>query len=132
MDHLPEGRGKRVEPRERGRRGEAAAADYLEERGWRILARNERVGRRELDLVVFRDGILAFVEVKSRGGLGFGTPLEAITRKKRQEISRAAAGWLRERRIPACTLIRFDAVGVTWEADGRCVVFHMEDAWRLE
>jgi len=106
------------------------AADFLERRGWRILARNARVGRRELDLIAYRDGILAFVEVKSRSSAGFGTPLEAITPQKRLQVFRAASQWLREREIPGTIAIRFDAIGVTWTADGRSTVQHVEDAWR--
>ena len=117
---------------ERGRRGESVAAAYLEERGWRVLARNERVGRRELDLIVIRGGVLSFVEVKSRSGHAFGSPLEAVTEKKRREVTRAAADWLRGRRIPRGTLIRFDAVGVTWHGDGSYRIRHVEDAWRLD
>ena len=119
-----------VDARERGRRGERAAAEYLQERGWTVVARNERVGRRELDLIAFRDGILAFVEVKSRFGTGFGAPLEAITPKKRMEVGRAAAGWLLENELPAGTVVRFDAIGVTWKPGGGYTVRHVEDAWR--
>lgn len=119
-----------MDPKERGRKGELAAAAFLERRGWKILARNERVGRRELDLIAYRDGILAFVEVKSRGGAGFGSPLEALTWKKRLQVSRAAAQWLLEREFSEATVIRFDAMGVTWTADGRASVRHVEDAWR--
>jgi putative endonuclease len=119
-----------MDPKERGRRGEAVAAAFLRRRGWKILSRNERVGRRELDLVVYRDGVLAFVEVKSRGGVDFGTPLEALTWKKRQDVMRAASEWLLQRHLPSTTTIRFDAVGVTWTVGGECVVEHVEDAWR--
>ena len=116
--------------RERGTRGEDIAASYLEDRGWTILARNERVGRRELDLIALRKGVLAFVEVKSRRGHRFGGPLEAITPKKQAEVLRAAAGWLRARDVPSGAVIRFDAIGVTWERGGGYTVRHVEDAWR--
>jgi putative endonuclease len=64
-----------------GDRGEQLAAGYLAERGWVILHRNYRIGHREIDLVARRNEVVAFVEVKTRGGLGYGHPLEAITRK---------------------------------------------------
>ena len=58
-----------------GRRFEAAAARHLVRAGWRILERNVRFGRKEVDLVVERDRVVAFVEVKGRLGRGYGHPL---------------------------------------------------------
>ena len=49
-----------------GRRAERAAARYLMRRGWRVLARNVRTTRGELDLVATRRGTIAFCEVKAR------------------------------------------------------------------
>ena len=114
-----------------GRLGEDEAARFLEARGWTIEGRNIRSGRREVDLVVRKDGILAFVEVKSRRGRSYGHPLEAITPVKRREIARVARDWLRERPPPKGTVIRFDAVSVTWFGAGPPKVSHLPDAWRL-
>jgi putative endonuclease len=66
-----------------GDRGEALAARFLERAGWTILVRNFRMGHKEIDLVARRGEVVAFVEVKTRAGTGFGHPLEAITWKKR-------------------------------------------------
>ena len=49
--------------------------------------------RLERAIAMRRDEVVAFVEVKTRGGLGYGHPLEAITRKKRKEIQQVAAAW---------------------------------------
>ena len=78
----------------RRRRFEALAEAFLHERGWRVLERNVRFLRKEIDLVVEKDGIVAFVEVKGRNGPAFGHPLDAITRRKRQAIFVAARGWI--------------------------------------
>jgi putative endonuclease len=121
-----------MKPKELGRRGEEEAARFLESRGWTILGRNVRVGRREVDLIVARHHVLVFVEVKSRSGESFGDPLEAITPKKRREIARAAAGWLREHSPSGAREIRFDAVGVTWPRRGPPRIRHIPDAWRME
>ena len=64
---------------ELGRRGEALAAELLEAAGWRILARNFRYRRKEIDLIARRGAVVAFVEVKARAGPAFGHPLEAVT-----------------------------------------------------
>ena len=113
-----------------GDRGEQLAAGFLAQRGWQIVHRNYRIGHREIDLVVKRDGVVAFVEVKTRGGLGYGHPLEAITHKKRREIQRVAAAWIDRYGTPAYTY-RFDAVAILLPAGGEPVIEHVEDAWRV-
>jgi putative endonuclease len=77
-----------------GDRGERLAAEHLERAGWTILARNFGVGHRGVDLVARRGEVVAFVEVKTRAGLGYGHPLEAITALKRREIQRVAQIWV--------------------------------------
>lgn len=115
---------------DRGRRGEELAARHLVERGWRVLARNHRVGHKELDLVVRKGPVLAFVEVKTRSGPRFGHPLEAITRRKRRELLAAARAWLRAHPHPRCRM-RFDAVAVFLDRGGDARVEHVEGAWRV-
>ena len=113
-----------------GRLGEHHAARFLERRGWEILARNYRFGRREVDLVARRGRVLAFVEVKTRSGDGFGTPAEAITWRKRREIEAVAAYFLATGR-GAEDQIRFDAIAVTVPGGGGTArVEHLPDAWR--
>ena len=114
-----------------GRFGEDEAARYLEARGWTIVGRNVRSGRREVDLIVQRDLVLAFVEVKCRRGKAFGHPLDAINLAKQREIARVARDWLRGRALRAGTTIRFDAVSVLWSGGGSPLVAHVPDAWRL-
>lgn len=116
---------------ETGRRGEELAARFLVGRGWQVLDRNYRAGSKELDLVVRRDSILAFVEVKTRRGSEFGHPLEAITRRKRCEVTACARAWLREHPTPGTLLRRFDAISVRLGTDGSAVLEHVEDAWRV-
>lgn len=114
-----------------GRRYEALVARHLEDRGWRILERNYRHGRGEVDLVIGRGDVVAFVEVKGRAGEGFGHPLEAVTWRKRREIARVARGWLWEREGPCVPVVRFDAVAVVPGHGGEVRIEHVEDAWWL-
>ena len=117
-------------PHRLGRRGEDIAATFLKDRGWIILARNYRFGRREVDLVIRRGGVLAFVEVKTRAGEGFGGPEAAITRLKRREIEIVAAQYL-VRFPPGDVDIRFDAVALQrMHGHGEFHIEHIEDAWR--
>jgi putative endonuclease len=107
--------------------GEARAHHYLVSQGWTILACNYRFGRREVDLVVRRGDLVAFVEVKTRAGSGYGVPAEAVTRLKRREIEIVAQHYLSRHRLGDVD-VRFDVVAITV---GREVhVEHIEDAWR--
>ena len=95
-----------------GAHGEDLAADYLERLGYRVLARNWRTRTGELDLVA-RDGdTLVAVEVKTRSGSGYGSPLEAITTRKMARLRRLLLDWVRERGVRGARL-RVDAVGIT-------------------
>lgn len=73
--------------------GEELAARTLVRSGLEILDRNWRSGRRELDIVAREGDVVAFVEVKTRGP-GLEAPLEAVDRRKRRDLRRAAEGWI--------------------------------------
>jgi len=105
------------------------AAQHLQNLGWTILHCNFRQGHKEIDLVVRRGEMVAFVEVKTRAGLAYGHPLEAITRRKQREIQQVAAAWLRRYGVPSDTY-RFDAIAVFLPCGGSPTIEHVEDAWR--
>jgi putative endonuclease len=113
-----------------GDRGEDLAARFLERSGWTLVDRNFRMGRKEIDLVARRGGVVAFVEVKTRAGSGYGHPLEAITWKKRREIQQVAAAWVDRKGRPGEDY-RFDAVAVLIGGGGEPRIEHVEDAWRM-
>jgi len=83
-------------PPDLGARGEALAAEHYRRRGARILARNWRRGREELDLVVLEGEVLVFAEVKSRTADWGGAGRRAVDRRKRLALRRAIRAWLRE------------------------------------
>ncbi|MGH3107984.1 MAG: YraN family protein, partial [Rubrobacter sp.] len=62
--------------------------------GYTLLERNYRTRRGEVDLIVFKDDILVFVEVKLRRGTGFGDPLEAVTPRKQNTLRSVAEHYL--------------------------------------
>jgi putative endonuclease len=91
--------------------GEDQVAHWYRNRGYEVLARNWRVPEGELDLVVARDGVVAFCEVKSRSSDAFGQPFEAVTPAKQARLRRLAARWLAAdgRSWP---VVRFDVASV--------------------
>lgn len=108
-----------------GRAGEDLAAAYLAEKGFRILERNFRCPRGEIDLVCEQGGVLVFVEVKARSGTERGEPGEAVGRDKQARLVKAASLYLSRRRAweRPC---RFDLVSVIF-LDGDTIVEHWED-----
>lgn len=67
-----------------GKQGESAACRYLKKRGYKILKRNYKTPFGEADIIAFRRGVYAFVEVKARETDAFGLPSEAVTREKQR------------------------------------------------
>ena len=95
-----------------GRRGEDEAVRFLQENGYRILARNVRAKFGEID-VVARDGAtLCFVEIKARSSLRFGLPEEALTADKRRRLVRLAHWYLQRSRSAQVSSFRFDVLAL--------------------
>ena len=116
-----------------GRAAEAAAARYLQTRGWTLLGRNVRIGRGELDLIVRRGDVLAFVEVKARRSGSCGTPEDAVDGRKRRQVARLAELWLAARpwALRGVSDVRFDVVAVDAIGD-RPQVRHLPGAFTLD
>lgn len=93
-----------------GNSGEDSACEYLKRKGYGIIERNWRIGHKEIDLIA-RDGDeLVIVEVKTRSGLRFGNPQDAVTDRKIMKIVSAAHAYVRYRRIDLP--IRFDIISI--------------------
>ncbi|WP_165384165.1 YraN family protein [Leucobacter triazinivorans] len=107
-----------------GSRGESIAAAYLEERGFRIVQRNWRTRRGELDLIAVDSGVLVAVEVKTRSGAGYGHPFEAITARKALRLRQLLLEWARAHGSRARGL-RVDAVGVVLRTDLEPCIEHL-------
>ena len=113
--------------REFGGRSETAAADYLFERGYRILARNFVVRGGEIDIVAASGDTIAFVEVKAR--IEVEAALAAITPAKQRRLARAAAAWVAGNPWAATGWsLRGDAIFL----DASRPPLHIEDAFALE
>ena len=110
--------------------GEALAAQYLSERGCRIVEREWRCRFGEIDLIAEKDGMLLFVEVKLRTNLQYGMPREYVTAKKQEQLRAAALLYLSERGldVPA----RFDVAEVCTDvrhSAGKTRIAYIENAF---
>lgn len=111
-----------------GKWGEDLAVRHLQGQGFEVLDRNWRCREGELDIVA-RDGrSLVFVEVKTRSGLLYGEPAEAVTWTKARRIRVLATRWLGEQRPPGSWELRFDVVSVL-RTSGLPEVLHLRGAF---
>lgn len=124
----------KLQQRGRGVEAERAAETFLLRQGLRIVARNYRTARGEIDIIADDGGTLAFVEVRMRSGNAFGGAEESIDRRKRQRIVAAARHFLASgpSAEPPC---RFDAMLLTPPAPrnpGDYAVEWLRDAFRAD
>jgi putative endonuclease len=111
-----------------GRRAEDLAHRYLQQQGFRVIARNyrRRAGRGEIDIVAWDGPALVFIEVKGRGGVGIIPPERAVDGEKREHLLLTAAEFLRRARVP-WEAARFDIVSVLLQ--GTPDIRHLRDVF---
>lgn len=107
-----------------GKKGEDLATVFLEKKGYGIVERNFRTRNGEIDIVAIdqseKTPILVFIEVKTREGNAFGTPLEAITYFKLKFLIRTAMVYSTTHpRLPKG--LRIDAIAVSLGPDGEMI-----------
>ena len=110
-----------------GLQGERIAARWLCREGWSVIAHRFRSGHRDVDLIMRRETVVAFIEVKARRGDGFGSPVEAVHYRKRRELSRSAQVWVDRFGEPGLEY-RFEVLGVLISGD-QVRVRHVPDAF---
>jgi putative endonuclease len=113
--------------RNQGKDGEDLAAHFLEQSGLKILERNFRFERGEIDLIAEEDEELVFIEVKARRSNTFGAPEDAVTEKKQEQIHAVAEGYLFLHDIDDRPC-RFDIVAIEYR-DGTANIRHIRDAF---
>lgn len=107
-----------------GRLGEQLAAEYLQQAGIRILDRNWRCADGELDIVAAERRVLVACEVKTRSGVTFGSPLEAISRRKQARLRRLAVGWIQAHGV-LFDEVRIDVIGLVRDRAGHFTIEHV-------
>lgn len=101
-----------LEKKALGAKGEDLAAWFLKKKGYRILDRNYRCTRAEIDIVA-RDGdVLVFVEVKTKSSSDFALPQLSITGAKKRKVGRASLEYLSQKGLHGVDC-RFDIVAIT-------------------
>lgn len=110
----------------KGMAGEGIAVGYLRSRGFRILARNYRYRRAEIDVLAVCGNTLAVVEVKTRSRSACDSLSDSITRAKMGRLVMAADHFVRCRQLDVT--VRFDVIQIRWEP-GRYQVEHLENAF---
>ena len=107
-----------------GQQGEQEAARFLAEAGLAVLGRNWRCSQGEIDIIALDGRTLVICEVKTRSGIRFGTPLEAISKPKLRRLRRLAVTWVRAHGL-VFVQIRIDVVGVLRATSGEFSVEHV-------
>jgi len=109
------------------RNGEDIAVRYLEQKKYEILCRNYRFGHGEIDIIANDNGIIVFVEVKTRKSLNFGKPEDSVTPKKRDQLRKIAEGYLFEHNIEDSEC-RFDVIAIEIK-NHNYAICHFENAF---
>ncbi|MCF8236799.1 MAG: YraN family protein [Saprospiraceae bacterium] len=110
-----------------GQRGENLATEYVIRKGMKILARNWRSGRQELDIIALDGDQVVFIEVKTRSSQRFGQPIEFITATKQDHMVKAATQWLMTEGWEG--EFRFDLIGILSYPDEPAQIQHVRDAF---
>jgi putative endonuclease len=111
---------------QKGNLGENIAGTFLEKKGYAILERNYRYKHYEIDLIAEKDGILVFVEVKTRKNSIKGNPEEWVNKFKEDRIMLTADFYIHE--IDWKKDIRFDVIAIIKNATKE-EIHHIEDAF---
>ncbi|GGI22553.1 YraN family protein [Pedobacter mendelii] len=110
-----------------GHKGERIAKAYLEEKGYEILDENWVYGRAEIDLIAYKNGVMIFVEVKSRTSVAFGRPEEFVQKAKQKQMELASLKYIEI--MSHQNEIRFDIIAITFKKDNTYTLNHINDAF---
>jgi len=109
-----------------GKKGENIAAGHLLGNGYKILERNWRYGKDEIDIIAETEQFIVFVEVKTRSTNYFGEPEESVTDQKQRFLIRAADEFVIQKEIDK--EVRFDIISIVLESNKQ-TIRHIEDAF---
>ena len=111
----------------RGKEGEQLAIAYLREREFNILHCNWKFMRYEIDIIAAKDGIIHFIEVKTRHTTTFGYPEQSVSKKKFSNLKKAAVEYLFTH--PVWIRVQYDILAITRLKNTEDEYFFIEDVY---
>lgn len=111
-----------------GKKAEDLAVEYLQKNGYKILIRNFRFQKAEIDIITEKDSLIIIIEVKARSTDAFMLPQEAVNKRKISLIVSAANHYMEE--FNKDQEVRFDIISVLPDEKGKLVVEHIEGAFK--
>ncbi len=117
---------KMAEHNELGKKGEQLAVDFLLKNNYKIIERNYRFDRAEVDIIAKKDAILAIVEVKTRSTKDFGNPQDFVKPKQIKNLVKAVDEYINENDLDL--EVRFDIIAIVKEKNGYDIE-HLENAF---
>lgn len=117
-----------MDQQELGRKGEDAAAAYLERIGLTVVDRNWSTKSGEIDIVALDGEVMVLVEVKTRRTARTGTPEEAVSTAKQKRLIRLAQAYIAHAGMGPVT-VRFDVIGIQVLSEDRALLRHHRSAF---
>ncbi|SFS42613.1 YraN family protein [Lutibacter maritimus] len=111
---------------ELGTKGEEIALDFLQKNNYKILEKNWRFKKAEVDIIALKKGILAVVEVKTRSSDYFGNPQDFVNQKKIQLLVEAINEYVISKNLDV--EVRFDIIAILKNKD-KFDIQHLKDAF---
>jgi putative endonuclease len=119
-------RNRKAQTYDKGIEAEKAAANWLRLKGYKILENRYKTKFGEIDLIVSKNNVIAFVEVKAR--VDKATALESITPKMQRRITQTAMYYISQNNVGDCDF-RFDVITVFPTFLGMSRIEHLDNAW---
>lgn len=110
-----------------GKTAEDLVADYLQKNGYKVLARNFRFQKAEIDIIAEKEGLIIIIEVKARSTEAFMLPQEAVTKTKIKSIVSATNHYLEE--FNRHDEVRFDIISVLPDEKRNLTIKHIQNAF---
>ena len=111
---------------ELGEKGEELAVEFLQKKGYKILERNWRFKKAEVDIITIKNNVLAVVEVKTRSSNYFGNPQDFVNPKKIQLLAEAINEYVTSKDLEV--EVRFDIIAILKNKKA-FEIEHLEDAF---
>lgn len=111
---------------ELGKKGEELAVEFLQKNGYKILDKNWRFKKAEIDIIALKKDVLAVVEVKTRSTSYFGNPQDFVNQKKIQLLVEAINEYVISKDLDV--EVRFDIVAII-KNNQDFNIEHLEDAF---